>query len=191
MPVLSQRQWNLVLLAVLIAGSLFIAATRVQPDAGASPLAARIDTLSNPAPLPDHPAPDMMLPQLDGTQVTLRELRGQVILINVWATWCPPCRAEMPAMQQAYTAYRDRGFMVLAVNQREDATAITPFLEQYRLTFPILLDQDGQASVTYQAHALPSSFFVDRRGVIRVVYRGPMPPRVIAGTVEQLLQERP
>ena len=191
MPVLSQRQWNLVLVTALIAGSLFIAATRVQPGSGVTPPAAQTDVLTDPAPLPNHPAPDLALPQLDGTQLTLRDLRGQVVLINVWATWCPPCRAEMPAIQQAYAAYRDRGFMVLAVNQREDATAITPFLEQHGLTFPILLDRNGRASATYQASALPSSFFVDRRGVIRAVYRGPMPPRVINGIVEQLLQERP
>jgi cytochrome c biogenesis protein CcmG, thiol:disulfide interchange protein DsbE len=191
MPVLSQRQWNLLLLAVLIAGSLFIAATRVRPGAAATPLAVRTDMLPDPAPLPDHPAPGLALPQLDGTQRTLGELRGQVVLINIWATWCPPCRAEMPAIQQAYTTYRDRGFTVLAVNQGEDATAIAPFLEQHGLTFPSLLDRDGQASATYQARVLPSSFFVDRRGVIRAVYRGPMPSRVIAGTVEQLLEERP
>jgi peroxiredoxin len=191
MPVLSQRQWNVVLVTVLVAGSLLIAATRVQPGSGVTPPAPQTDVLTDPAPLPNHPAPDLALPQLDGTQLTLRDLRGQVVLINVWATWCPPCRAEMPAIQQAYAAYRDRGLIVLAVNQREEATAITPFLEQYGLTFPILLDRDGQASATYQASALPSSFFVDRRGVIRAVYRGPMPPRVINGIMEQLLQERP
>jgi cytochrome c biogenesis protein CcmG/thiol:disulfide interchange protein DsbE len=191
MPALSQRQWNMVLVTVLVAGSLFIAATRVQPGSGANSPAAQTDVLPEPAPLPNHPAPDLALPQLDGTPRTLRDLRGQVVLINVWATWCPPCRAEMPAIQQAYTAYRDRGFIVLAVNQREDATAIRPFLEQHGLTFPILMDSDGQASATYQASALPSSFFVDRRGVIRTVYHGPMPPSVINGTIEQLLQERP
>jgi cytochrome c biogenesis protein CcmG/thiol:disulfide interchange protein DsbE len=163
----------------------------VQPGSGAQAPAAQTDVLADPAPLPDHPAPELVLPQLDGTPIALRDLRGQVVLINVWATWCPPCRAEMPAIQQAYAEYRARGFTVLAVNQREDATAIAPFLEQHGLTFPILLDRDGQASATYQASALPSSFFVDRRGVIRAVYRGPMPSRVIAGTVEQLLQERP
>lgn len=191
MPALRPRQWNIVLITVLVAGSLFIAATRVQPSSGAIPLAAQTDTLADPAPLPDHPAPDLALPQLDGTQRALRDLRGQVVLINIWATWCPPCRAEMPAIQQAYAEYRDRGFVVLAVNQREDATAITPFLEQHGLTFPILLDSDGQASATYQASALPSSFFVDRRGVIRTIYHGPLPPSVINGTIEQLLQERP
>jgi peroxiredoxin len=191
MSALSPRQWNVVLIAVLVAGSLFIAATRVRPNLGPAQLATPIDLLADPAPLPDHPAPDLALPQLDGTERTLRDLRGQVVLINVWATWCPPCRAEMPAIQQAYGAYRDRGFTILAVNQREDAAAITPFLEQYGLTFPVLLDGDGQASAVYQASALPSSFFVDRRGVIRAVYHGPMPSRVINGIVEQLLQERP
>jgi peroxiredoxin len=191
MPALSQRQWNLLLVVVLVAGSLFIAATRSRPDSGAAPPAARVDAQPDPAPLPDHPAPDFALPQLDGAQIALRDLRGQVVLINVWATWCPPCRAEMPAIQQAYATYRDRGFTVLAVNQREDASAIAPFLEQYGLTFPVLLDRDGQASASYQANVLPSSFFVDRRGVIRAVYRGPLPSRVIAGTVEQLLDERP
>ena len=191
MPALSQRQWNMVLVTVLVASSLFIAATRVQPNMGTTQLAAPTDLLSDPAPLPNHPAPDLALPQIDGTPRTLRDLRGQVVLINVWATWCPPCRAEMPAIQQAYAEYHDHGFTILAVNQREDATTITPFLEQHGLTFPILLDGDGQASATYQASALPSSFFVDRRGVIRAVYHGPMPPRVINGTIEQLLQERP
>jgi len=191
MPTLRPRQWNMVLVAVLVAGSLFIAATRAQPSAGAYSPAAQTNVLDDAAPLPDHPAPDLALPQLDGAQRTLRDLRGQVVLINVWATWCPPCRAEMPAIQQAYAEYHERGFTVLAVNQREDASAITPFLEQHGLTFPILLDSDGQASATYQASALPSSFFVDRRGVIRTVYHGPLPPSVINGTIEQLLQERP
>jgi peroxiredoxin len=191
MPALSQHQWNVVLVVVLVAGSLFIAATRVQPSPGVHWPAAQTNVLDDPAPLPNHPAPDLALSQLDGTPRTLRDLRGKVVLINVWATWCPPCRAEMPAIQQAYAEYDDRGFMVLAVNQHEDATAIAPFVEQHGLTFPVLLDGDGQASAAYQASALPSSFFVDRRGVIRAVYHGPMPPRVINGIVEQLLQERP
>jgi cytochrome c biogenesis protein CcmG, thiol:disulfide interchange protein DsbE len=191
MPALRPRQWNMLLITMLVAGSLFIAATRVQPSSGAIPPATQMDALAEPAPLPDHPAPDLALFQLDGTARTLRDLRGQVVLINIWATWCPPCRAEMPAIQQAYAEYHDRGFTVLAVNQREEATTIRPFLEQHGLTFPILLDSDGQASAAYQASALPSSFFVDRRGVIRTVYHGPLPPRVINGTLEQLLQERP
>jgi peroxiredoxin len=142
-----------------------------------------------PAPLPDHPAPNFSLTDLNGTKIALIDLKGQVLLINIWATWCPPCRVEMPAIQAAYEQYHDQGFIVLAVNLQEDPAAVAAFMRDYQLTFPALLDRDGQVSRAYQAAALPSSFFVDRRGVIRVIYRGPMPHSAIAGTVEQLLQE--
>ena len=142
-----------------------------------------------PAPLADHPAPDFMLTSLAGTKVALSDLKGQVLLINVWATWCPPCRVEMPTIQAAYEQYHDQGFTVLAVNLQEDQSAVAAFMREHQLTFPALLDSDGQISRTYQAVSLPSSFFVDRRGVIRAVYHGPMPRSIIAGTVEQLLRE--
>ena len=134
-------------------------------------------------------APDFTLPALDGTSVMLSKIKGQVALINIWATWCPPCRAEMPTIQATYEQYRDQGFTVLAVDVQEDPRTIAAFMREYKLTFPALLDLDGTVSQTYQAYALPSSFFVDRKGIIRAVYRGPMPRGVIAGTVEQLLQE--
>ena len=189
MIALTHRQWNLLFAGVLLAGSLFIVATRVGPPGGAvaPPAPAAADT--TPAPLPDRPAPDFTLPILDGTTVTLSELKGQVALINVWATWCPPCRAEMPTIQAAYEQYRNQGFTVLAVNLQEDPRTVAAFMGEFSLTFPALLDTDGAVSQTYQAYALPSSFFVDRKGIIRAVYRGPMPRGVIAGTVEQLLQE--
>ena len=95
----------------------------------------------------------------------------------------------MPTIETSYEQYRDRGFTVLAVNFQEDPRAVAAFMREYKLTFPALLDLDGQVSRAYQAVSLPSSFFVDKKGVIRAVYRGPMPRSVIAGTVEQLLQE--
>ena len=189
MLVLTQRQWNLLFAGVLLAGSLFIAATRVGPPGGAAAPAASVSADSTPAPLPDRPAPDFTLPTLNGTSVMLSTIKGQVALINIWATWCPPCRAEMPTIQATYEQYRDQGFTVLAVDLQEDPRTVAAFMREYQLTFPALLDRDGSVSQTYQAYALPSSFFVDKKGVIRAVYRGPMPRSVIAGTVEQLLQE--
>lgn len=174
---------------VLLLGSVVIQVTRVQPAAPLAVQLSRSAVVSDPAPQPDHPAPDFALRNLDGSVVRLSELRGQVLLINVWATWCPPCRAEMPTIQAAYEQYAEQGFTVLAVNLREDPRAVAAFMNQYGLTFPALLDVDGAVSATYRASVLPSSFFVDRQGVIRAVYRGPMPRSVIAGTVEQLLQE--
>ena len=188
MIALTNRQWNLFLTGVLLLGTIFIATTRVGPPrSAAAPASASTDT--TPAPLPDRPAPDFTLSALDGSSVTLSQLKGQVVLINVWATWCPPCRAEMPIIQSAYEQYRAQGFTVLAVDLQEDPRTVAAFMREHTLTFPALLDVDGQVSQAYQAFSLPSSFFVDRKGIIRAVYRGPMPRGVIAGTVEQLLQE--
>jgi cytochrome c biogenesis protein CcmG/thiol:disulfide interchange protein DsbE len=189
MIALTRRQWNMFFAGVLLAGSLFIAATRVGPSGGAAAPTASVSADTTPAPLPDRPAPDFTLSALDGTSVTLSTIKGKVALINVWATWCPPCRAEMPTIQATYGQYRDQGFIVLAVNLQEDQRTVAAFMGEYQLTFPALLDLDGAVSQVYRAYALPSSFFVDRKGIIRAVYRGPMPRAVIAGTVEQLLQE--
>ena len=189
MVALTQRQWNWFFAAVLVLGSLFIVATRVRPQETTAAPADASDGVMAPAPLAEHPAPDFTLSSLDGRQIALSDLKGQVLLINVWATWCPPCRVEMPAIQAAYEQYHDQGFTVAAVNLQEDQSAVTTFMHEHQLTFLALLDEDGQVSRIYQAVSLPSSFFVDRRGVIRAVYHGPMPRSVIAGTVEQLLRE--
>jgi cytochrome c biogenesis protein CcmG, thiol:disulfide interchange protein DsbE len=189
MIMLTHRQWKWCFAGVLILGSMFIVATRVRPQHTTAAPAAATDVVMTPAPLADHPAPDFTLTNLDGTNIALIDLKGQVLLINVWATWCPPCRVEMPTIQAAYEQYHDQGFTVLAVNLQEDPPAVAAFMRENQLTFPALLDRDGQVSRAYQAVGLPSSFFVDRRGVIRAVYRGPMPRSTIAGTVEQLLQE--
>ena len=188
MLALSRSKWNLLLAGVLLTGSLFIAATRVRPPHTDTVPVVADSAATDPAPITDHPAPGFTLPSLDETNIRLSDLKGQVALINIWATWCPPCRAEMPTIQAAYEQYHDQGFTVLAVNLQEDPRTIAAFLREYKLTFPALLDLDGQVSRTYQAYSLPSSFFVDRKGIIRAVYRGPMPRSVIAGTVEQLLQ---
>lgn len=116
-----------------------------------------------------HVAPDFTLKTLDGTTVRLSDLRGQkVVLINFWATWCPPCRLEMPTMQQIYTEYRTRGFEILAVNIESDAgKEIGDFVKELRLTFPILLDPDMKVTRRFRIIGLPVSVLIDRQGVIR------------------------
>jgi cytochrome c biogenesis protein CcmG/thiol:disulfide interchange protein DsbE len=189
MIALTNRQWKWLFAAVLILGSLFITATRVRPQQTTAAPVAATNVVTAPAPLADHPAPDFTLSSLAGMNIALSDLKGHVVLINVWATWCPPCRVEMPTIQAAYEQYHEQGFTVAAVNLQEDPSAVATFMREQQLTFPALLDSDGQVSRTYQALSLPSSFFVDRRGVVRAVYHGPMPRSIIAGTVEQLLQE--
>ncbi len=165
---------------------------RCRPPQHPRPAATQPDRAadsSDPAPQVGHPAPDFALESIDGGTVTLAELRGKVVLVNIWATWCPPCRAEMPAIEAAYQRHRDQGFVVLAVNQRERTSAVIGFMRERELTFTALLDPDGAVGANYQASAIPSSFFIGRDGIIRSVYRGPLPRGVIDATVESLLAE--
>ena len=139
-------------------------------------------------------APDFILDLLGGGKVTLSDLRGKPIVVNLWASWCPPCRAEMPAIEKVYQDYKDLGLVVLGVNttnQDSEADAAT-FVRQYGLTFPIPLDRDGSVSVRYALRGLPTTFFIDREGIIRsVVVGGPMSEAVIRSNVEDLLKETP
>ncbi len=144
-----------------------------------------------PAPQRGFLAPDFELNTLDGKKIKLSDLRGQAVLVNLWATWCPPCRAEMPTIQTVYEEYKDQGFIVLAVNMTyQDTYAnIAPFVEQYSLTFPILLDESGVIGSAYQLRSLPSSFFIDRSGIIReVIIGGPMAEALLRTRVEEILK---
>lgn len=143
------------------------------------------------APQAGFPAPDFALATPDGDTLSLSELQGRPILVNLWASWCGPCRAEMPAMQRVYEEYQDQGFLILAVNatNQDSETAAVAFAEEHGLTFPLLLDFDGQVSGDYQLRALPSSFFIDRAGVIQeVVIGGPMAEALLITRVETILE---
>lgn len=125
-----------------------------------------------PAAVVGAPAPDFTLKNLNGDNVTLSELRGQVVLINFWATWCGPCRAEMPAIQRRYDALKDQGFTVLAVNDDEAEQDVQAFAQAYELTFPILLDPGESVVGLYRVLAFPTTFFVDPQGVIQKLHIG-------------------
>jgi peroxiredoxin len=113
------------------------------------------------------PAPNFRLYDLRGRLVTLSDYRGRVVLLNFWATWCGPCRVEMPAMEDLYREFNRRDFEILAVSTDQQGAAVTrPFSEEMGLTFPILHDSDFRVGVAYGARTLPMTFLVDRRGVI-------------------------
>lgn len=135
-------------------------------------------------------APDFTLQTAEGATITLSELRGKPLLINFWASWCPPCRAEMPALQEIYEANKENDFVVLGINTtyQDDPVQAIAFTEELGLTFPILFDQDGVVSRLYQSRALPTSYFVDSSGVIQeVVVGGPMSDTLLKIRVEELL----
>lgn len=136
-------------------------------------------------------APNFALTSTAGESFTLADLKGKVVLVNFWATWCPPCRAEMPAIDAAYRANKDAGFVVLAVDQMESADVVNAFGAKYNLSFPLLLDADGDINRQYLVSALPTSFFVDRKGVIRdLMIGGSMSREFIEGKIKSLLEEK-
>ena len=145
------------------------------------------------APRQGFRAPDFTLQTLDGETVTLSDLQGQAVLVNMWASWCGPCRAEMPAMQRVYEDYRDQGFTIAAVNitSQDSVSAAQSFVDGYGLTFPVLLDRNGEVAEAYNLSAFPSSYFIDRYGIVQeVVLGGPMAEALLRTRVENLLDVR-
>ena len=115
-----------------------------------------------------EPAPDFQLRDLQGRLVTLSDLRGKVVLLNFWATWCGPCRVEMPAMEELYRTFSRKDFEILAVSTDAQGESVTrPFQRENHLTFPILHDDDYRVGLAYGARSLPMSFMVDRHGIVR------------------------
>lgn len=167
---------------VLITAGIWIWLSRVPAD--------DISSSGIYAPRKGFFAPDFTLQTAEGETITLSDLRGKAVLINLWASWCPPCRAEMPAMQKVYEANAEEGFTVLAINTtyQDDPSIAIDFVKELGLSFPILMDQEGSVSQLYQSSALPTSFFVDREGIIQeVVVGGPMSDTLLKIRVEQLL----
>ena len=147
-----------------------------------------------PAPQAGFLAPDFTLKTIRGEPVGLSSLRGKVVLVKIWASWCPPCRAEMPAIEHTYQAYKDKGFVVLAVNSTvQDATTnAQAFVSENKLGFPILMDEMGEVTRLYHVQSLPTSFFIGPDGIIReVVVGGPMAQALLSSRVDKLLKELP
>ncbi len=141
-------------------------------------------SLDDPAPRVGQPLPDFTLPDLQGNKVQLSALRGKVVFINIWATWCPPCVDEMPTMQRLHDRLHDRGLEILAISiDALGAQVVKPFMQQYRLTFPALLDPKNRIERLYRTGGVPESFVVDKQGRLVEKIVGPRDwshPQVIA-----------
>ena len=121
------------------------------------------------------PAPDFTLKSNSGKNIKLSELRGQVVMINFWASWCGPCRQEMPLLDQLYQRYQPMGFTLLGVNVEEDSSAADKILKEIPVSFPVLYDNKSKVSESYQVQAMPSTFLIDRDGKLRYLHKGYRP----------------
>jgi peroxiredoxin len=121
-----------------------------------------------------HSAPNFTFPGLDGKIVSLADYRGQVVLVNIWATWCPPCVDEMPSMEKLHQELQGENFEILAISIDAVGTkAVAPFMKKYNLSFPALIDPDGTIKTLYHITGVPESFIIDRQGILVEKIVGP------------------
>jgi peroxiredoxin len=136
-------------------------------------------------------APDFTLPSREGGELRLSDFRGQVVMLNFWATWCGPCRQEMPLLQQLQSKFEPLGFTLIGINVEQDRAAADQWLAKSPVSFPILFDQKNQVAASFGVEGMPSSVFVDRAGNVRHVHRGfkPGDEARYADTIRGLLRE--
>lgn len=129
---------------------------------------AELDELMAPLGITSLPkgkiAADFTLKDLNGKEVSLSDYRGKIVFLNFWATWCPPCRQEMPSMEKLYQRFKDKDFVMLAVDLRERQSTVKDFASDYKLNFTILLDSRGKVSDTYGVRAIPTTYLINRKG---------------------------
>src|SRR3989304_378978 len=193
--------WRSVILPLVVAGAIAGAIWWLdyRPDSGPSPYDARYGPVEMPAALVPPGmvgeakvgslAPDFLLPTLDGGELRLSDLRGKAVIVNLWATWCTPCRKEMPQFVAAYDRYKDEGLEIVAVNVQGSPSIIRPFAADFGLKFPWVLGQRGSVSDSYRLIGLPMTYFIDREGVILSVFQGPFLERLRGTRVQGAIEE--
>jgi peroxiredoxin len=132
-------------------------------------------------------APVFSLPQLNGESIKLSDLKGKAVVLNFWGTWCEPCKAEMPALQKQYEAYKDKGLVVIGINIGETPVAVEPFVKGLGVEFPILLDRKSEITKLYKIGEIPASYFLDEDGVVRDIVVGQMTEKMISDKVAKIL----
>jgi len=162
-PRRSSRLFLTVFLVLLVAIPIILISVKEKGSKFVSPLQ------------PGQPAPDFTFPDLDGRKVSLSDFRGKVVLVNIWATWCPPCRDEMPSMQKLYEGFKGEDFEILAVSiDSNGSEAVAPFMRKMNLTFPALLDPRGKIRSLYRITGVPESFIIDKNGILVQRVIGPL-----------------
>lgn len=183
----NQNQQTLILLVigaglVLVAVAALLALPKAQEQVAAQDLSA-IPAAVN------FPAPEVQLTNLDGQPVALSDFHGQVVLYNAWATWCPPCKEEMPTLQAYYEAYKENGFVIVAIEDGQPVDEVRAFVDEHKLTFPIWPDPEWKATTAFRTDNLPTSFVIDRDGTVRLTWTGAISRAMLEQYVTPLLKQ--
>ncbi len=136
----------------------------------------------------NFPAPDISLFDLNGNKVSLSDLRGKYVLVNSWATWCPPCKQEMPDLEAYYQAHKDQNFTLVAIEDGEPKSEVAQFVASYKLTFSVWLDPEYQASTSFHSPGLPTSYIIDPDGIVRLTWTGAISDKMLEKYVTPLIQ---
>jgi thiol-disulfide isomerase/thioredoxin len=187
-----RRSNNLIPLILVGVGLIVLGATAMifLPRAGAASTPASPADLSVVPVNVNFPAPALELADLQGNPASLKDYQGQVVLVNLWATWCPPCKAEMPTLNAFYQDYRDKGFTIVAINDGDPAEDVAQFVKNYGLTFSVWLDPTYKATEqAFKTRNLPSSYVIDRTGTVRLMWVGEITREKLEQYVVPLIME--
>jgi thiol-disulfide isomerase/thioredoxin len=177
-----------------IAGTLAVAALIIgvvwfigRPEAATSQAITLTASATGPAPRVDQPAPEFQLMTLDGRVVSLGGYKGRPVWISFWASWCPPCRAENPDIEEMYQKYKDQGLVVLAPAIGEDSGTVSGYVKRTSLTFTVGVDETTEVAANYRIVGIPTHFFIDREGVLRVWRIGSMSTKTMEKNIEKIM----
>ena len=147
------------------------------------------DVLSTVPVQVDFAAPELTLTDLSGKIVSLNDYLGSVVLVNLWATWCPPCKEEMPALQTFYENHNADGFVLIGIDQEETLDVVQPFVAEFGLTYPVWLDAEYLAEREFKTSSLPTSFVIDRSGRVRLTWVGSITEKFLEKYVTKIIKE--
>ncbi|MFZ2096691.1 MAG: TlpA disulfide reductase family protein [Anaerolineales bacterium] len=137
----------------------------------------------------NFPAPDLTLNDLDGRKVNLSDYRQNIVLINNWATWCPPCRAEMPTLVKYFNEHADQGFTLIGIEAGDPMENVKSFVDRYGISFPVLLDPNNKSLIAFQNDSLPSSYVIDQDGNVILAWTGPINRDMLEKYLTPLLEQ--